>query len=148
MPSRTASSSIRASGAGQGAVFLPETADRRLAGAEGLRLGVISAHHDDAAVLVVIVQRALHEAADAAILHRDVSGRADEITLPEAPFDHRLVIVLEAQMEPLELGFFEAARANDANCDRVADLLQDHARENGQDLHRDAVAILVDRLND
>src|SRR2546423_3468153 len=133
------------SGAGQGAVFLPEAADRRFAGAEGLRLGVIPAHHDNAGVLVVVAYPALDQPADAAILHRDIAGRADQITLPQPAFGHRLVVVLKAQMDPFELGLFEPARADDANRDRVADLLQHHAREDGQDLHRDPVAIFVDR---
>ena len=51
-------------------------------------------------------------------------------------------------MDPFELGLFEPARADDANRDRVADLLQHHAREDGQDLHRDAVAVFVDQFDD
>src|SRR3954469_23199577 len=134
---------MSASAAGQGAVFLPEAADRRLAGTEGLRLGVIPAHHHDTGVLVVVAYPALDEPADAAVLHRDIPGSADQIALPEAPFGHRLVVVIEAQMDPFELGLFEPARADDANRDRVADLLQYHARKNSQDLHRDAVAVFV-----
>src|ERR1700730_15310372 len=130
---------ICASAAGQGAVFLPEAADRRFAGAEGLRLGVISAHHDNPGVLVVVAYTALDKPADAAILHRDIAGRADQIALPQPAFGHRLVVAVEAQMDPFELGFFEAARADDANRDRIADLLQHHAREDSQDLYRNAV---------
>src|SRR5215831_14614935 len=98
MPSRTARSSMSRSGAGQRAVFLPEAADRRLAGAERLRLGIVAAHHDDAAVLIVVTNGALHEAPDATVFHRDIPGRANQIALPQAPLGHRLVIVLETQM--------------------------------------------------
>src|SRR5215212_3906961 len=62
------SQSQKKSGAHHRAVFLPEAADRRLAGAEGLRLGLVAAHHHDAAALVIVLQCALHEAADAAVL--------------------------------------------------------------------------------
>src|SRR5271163_4622764 len=139
---------ICASAAGQRAVFLPEAADRRFAGTEGLRLGVIAAHHHDAGVLVVVAYPALDEAADAAVLHRDIAGGSDQIALPQPAFGHRLVIVLEAQMDPFELGLFEPARPDDANRDRIADLLQHYAREDGQDLYRDAVAVFVDRFDD
>src|SRR5580704_11488144 len=138
---------ISASAAGQGAVFLPEAADRRFAGTEGLRLGVIPAHHDNPGVLVVVAYSALDQPADAAILHRDIAGGSDQIALPEAPFGHHLVVILEAQMDPFELGLFEPARADDANRNRIADLLQHHAWEDGEDLHRNAVAIFVDRFD-
>src|SRR4051812_29312931 len=98
------------SGAGQGAVFLPEAADRRLAGAEGLRLGVVPAHHDNTAVLVIVVQRALHEAADAAILERDVAGRPDQIAMAQTALGHRLVIIGKTEMDPFELGAVDPAR--------------------------------------
>src|SRR5216683_7559811 len=137
----------RASVADQGAVLLPEAADRRLAGAKRLRLGVIAAHHHDTAVVVVEAQGALSKAADATVLHRDVPGGADQIALPQAPLGHRLVVVLEAQMDPVELGLFEAARPDHPNRNRIADLLQYHARKDRQDLHRDAVPIFVDRLD-
>src|SRR5215472_11395556 len=101
--------------ADQRAVLLPKTADRRLAGAEGLRLRVVAAHHHHAAVFVVEAQRALDKAADATILHRDVAGGPDQIALPQTPFGHRLVVVFEAQMYPVELGLFEAARPHHAN---------------------------------
>src|ERR1700693_2133918 len=116
-------------GAHQRAVFLPEAADRRLAGAEGLRLGVVSAHHHDAAVLVIVVERALHKAADAAILQCDIAGRADEIAVAQPALGHRLVIVGKAEMHPFELGAVDAARPQYPDGDRVADLLQHHARE-------------------
>src|SRR5258708_10678253 len=67
------------SGAGQGAVFFPEAADRRLAGPEILRLGVVAAHHHDATVVVIVLQRALHKAPDAAVFPRAFAGRADPI---------------------------------------------------------------------
>src|SRR5260221_10289437 len=127
-----------ASAAGRGALFLPEAADRRFAGTEGLRLGVIPAHHHTPGALVVVTYAALEEPADAAILHRDIAGRADQIALPQPAFGHCLVVVLKAQVDPFELGLFEPARADDANRNRIADLLQHHAREDGQDLHRDA----------
>src|ERR1700693_6052615 len=92
------------SGAGQRAVFLPEAADRRLARAEGLRLGVVPAHHHDAAVVVVVVERALDKAADAAILERDIPGRANQVALAQAALGHRLVVALEAEMDPFEIG--------------------------------------------
>src|SRR5260370_12341118 len=139
---------ICASAAGQGAVFLPEAADRRFAGAEGLRLGVVPAHHDNAGVLVVVAYPALDQPADAAILHRDIAGGSDQITLSQPAFCHRLLIVLETHIDPFELGLFQSARADDANRNRIADLLQHHPREDGRDLHRDAVAIFVNRSDD
>src|ERR1700756_3186493 len=123
--------------AGQRAVFLPEAADRSLAGAEGLRLGGVAAHHHDTAVFVIVVQRPLNKATDAPILHRDITGSADEIALAQPALGHRLVVVFKAQMDPFELGLLEPARADDANRDRIADLLQHHAREHSQDLNRD-----------
>src|SRR5580704_5107044 len=110
MPSRTMSSAML--DAGQRAVFLPEAADRRLAGAKVLRLGVVPAHHHDAAVVVVVLQRALHEAADAAIFHRDIAGGADQIALAQSALLHRLVIAVEAEMHPFELGALDPARAD------------------------------------
>src|SRR5712692_3271573 len=107
MPSRSAVSSIPVppgSDAGQRAVFLPEAADRRLAGAEILRLGVVPAHHHDAAVVVVVVERALDKPADAAVLERDIPGRADQVALAQPAFGHRLVVALEAEMHPFEVG--------------------------------------------
>src|SRR6516165_2700731 len=139
---------LRASAASQRAVFLPKAADRSLAGTEGLRLGIVAAHHDNTAVLVVVAQRALDKTADAAVLHRDIPRGADQIALPQAAFGHCLSVILEAEMDPFELGLLEPARADHPNRDRVADLLQYHAREDGQDLHRDAVAILVHRFDD
>src|SRR5271163_4560643 len=50
-------------------------------------------------------------------------------------------------MDPLELGLLEAARSDHTNGDRIANLLQYHARKDRQDLHRDAVAVLVDRFD-
>ena len=40
----------------------------------------------------------------------DVAGRTHQIALAQAAFGHRLVVVFEAQMDPVELGFFETAR--------------------------------------
>src|SRR6266481_7446893 len=134
--------------ADQSAVLLPETTDRRLAGAERLRGGVVATHHHDPAVVVVEAQSALDEAADATVLHRDVPGGADQITLPQPPFGHRLVVVLEAQMDPVELGLLDTTRPDHADRNRIADLLQYHARKDRQDLHRNAVPILVDGFDD
>src|SRR5205823_10073456 len=105
----------RPSGAGEGAVFLPEAADRCLAGAEGLRFSVVPAHHHDAAVVVVVLQRALHKAADAAVFERDIAGGADQIALAQPALGHRLVIALEAEMHPFELGPLDPAPADDAH---------------------------------
>src|SRR5213080_4816360 len=128
MPSRSAVSSMSCrleSSAGESAVFLPETADRRLAGAEGLRFGVVPAHHHHAAVLVVVLQRALHKAADAAVFERDIAGRADQVALAQPALGHRLVIALEAEMDPFQFGAIDPARADHTDRDRVADLLHD-----------------------
>src|SRR6266852_7278665 len=99
----------RKSGAGEGAVFLPEAADRRLAGAERLRLGVMPTHHHDAAVVVVVLQRALHKAADAAVFERDVARRADQIALAQPALCHRLVVALETEMHPFQFGALDPA---------------------------------------
>src|SRR6516165_9686014 len=118
----------RRSIADQRAIFLPETADRRFAGAERLRLGIVAAHHHHPAVVVVETQCALHKTADAAILHRDVAGGADEVALAQAPLGHYLIVVLEAQMDPVELGLVETARPDRPDRNRIADLLQYHVR--------------------
>src|SRR5438132_8179983 len=118
MPSRSAVLSMSCrleSSAGESAVFLPETADRRLAGAESLRFSVVPAHHHDAAVVVVVLQRALHKAADAAVFERDVAGWADQIALAQPALGHRLVVALEAEMHPFELGPLDPARADHAH---------------------------------
>src|SRR5690349_442956 len=110
-----------ASGAGQGAVFLPEAADRGLAGAKGLRLGIVSAHHHDTAVVVIVAYPALDQPADAAILHRDVACGADQIALPQPALRHGPVVVVKSDMNPFELGFLEPARADHPNGESVAD---------------------------
>src|SRR5437660_7089689 len=115
MLSRSAVSSMSCrpgSGAGEGAIFLPEAADRRLAGAESLRLGVVPAHHHDAAVVVIVLQRALHKAADAAVFERDIAGRTDQIALAQPALGHRLVITLEAEMHPLQFSALDPARSD------------------------------------
>src|SRR6202000_2884941 len=93
---------LPASSAGHGTVFLPEAADRRLAGAEGLRLRLVPAHHDDAALVVVVLQRALHKTADAGVFHRDIAGGADQIALAQPALLHRVVIGVKAEMHPVE----------------------------------------------
>src|ERR1043166_7381301 len=123
---RSARSSIwlsRGSGAHERAVFLPEAADRRLAGAESLRLCVMPAHHDDAGVVVIVLQGALYKAADAAILERDIAGGADEIAVAQAALGHRLAVIGKAEMDPVELRFVDPARPQYPDRDRVADLL-------------------------
>src|ERR1700752_1801002 len=74
LEARTASAERPASVSHHRPVLFPEAADRSLAGAERLRLSIITAHHDDACIVVVVAQRALHKSADAAIFHRDVAG--------------------------------------------------------------------------
>src|SRR6516225_2785193 len=51
-------------------------------------------------------------------------------------------------MDPVELGFFETTWMDRADRDRVADLLQNHVREDRKNLHRDAVTVFVDRFDD
>src|ERR1051325_4556699 len=125
MPCRSAASSIRldpASGAHDGAIFLPETAVSRLSGPEGLRLGPVPAHHTHAAALIVVLQGALHKAADAAVLQRDIAGRADQIALAQPALGHRIVIVVEAEMHPVELGLVDSARPDHPRRNRAAHL--------------------------
>ena len=47
---------------------------------------------------------------------------------------HRLVVVLEAEIGPQQLGLVAAARHDLARAQAVLDLLQDEAREDRQDL--------------
>jgi len=48
--------------------------------------------------------RTLHKATDRAVFHRHVAGRPDQIGLLQPPFGHRLVVVLEPEIDPLQFG--------------------------------------------
>src|SRR5262245_10560070 len=113
----------------QRAVVLPEAANGRLAGPEILRFRFVTAHHYDAGAVIVVLQCALHETTDAAVFHRDIAGGSNQVALAQPPFGHRLIVRVEAEMNPFKFGLVDAARTDDANRDRVAHLLQYHARE-------------------
>src|ERR1019366_6140352 len=119
----------------QPAIMLPEPADRRLTGWERLRFRLVPAHHDEARAVVVVMQRALHEPADAPILHRDIPRWADQIPLTQPAFGHRLVIRVEAEMDPFEFGLVDTAGPDHPYRDGVAHLLQHHAGEDSQNLN-------------
>src|SRR5690348_16828324 len=87
----------------QRAVVFPEATDRCFAGPEVLRLSFMAAHHNQAGAIIVVLQCALHETADAAILHGDIARCADQIALTQSPFGHRLVVRVETKMDPLKL---------------------------------------------
>src|SRR5512145_981995 len=69
-------------------VRLPKAAHRSLGGARLLRLGALAAHVDHRHLVPRRRDSALHEAADAAVLHRDVAGRPDQVGLLEAATLH------------------------------------------------------------
>ena len=104
------------------------------------------AHLDDRAFVLGPRDRALDEAADRAILHRDIAGRPDQIGLLQSPFGHHRIVVLEADIGPLQFGLVRPFRQDQPHGDRIVDLLQDEIGKDAEDLQCDAVADLVDRL--
>src|SRR6266849_6036360 len=72
-------------------VGLPEPAHRGLGGARLLRLGALAAHVDHGQLVARRRDSALHEAAHAAVLHRDVAGGPDQVRLLHAAALHEAV---------------------------------------------------------
>ena len=141
-------SSSMPSFAHQRAVLLPEAADRRLAGAERLRFRVVAAHHDHAA------RRRRCIAARAARSRRRSRPpsrciRAAPIRLPCR--SRRSVIAsssCRSRDGSIPVRYLSTpARPDHPHRDGVAHLLQHHAGEHRQDLHRHAVAVFIDRLH-
>src|SRR5438477_5841735 len=85
------------------AIRLPEPAHRRFGRTRLLRLRLFPAHVDDRDLVRRRRGTALHEAADAAVLHRDVARGTDEVRLLEPAPLHRRVVVREAEVRPVEL---------------------------------------------
>src|SRR5918995_4487704 len=81
-------------------ICLPEAAHRGFGGARRLAIRRAAAHLDDRDLLAGRRGAALHETADAAILHRDEAGRADQVLLLQAPPVHFRRVVLEAEVGP------------------------------------------------
>ena len=103
------------------------------------------AHLDHRAFVLGAGDRALDEAADRAVLHRHIAGRADQVGLLQPALGHRRIVVLEPDIGPLQFGLVRPFRQYQTQRDRIVDLLQDEIREDAEDLQRDAVADLVDR---
>ena len=125
------------------AIGLPETAHRGLGGARVLRLRAFAAHVHHGELVARGGGAALHEAAHAAVLHRDITGRAHEIELLEPPAMHLGRVVGEAEVRPVQLHRVRTLGQDLADGQAVLDLLQDEVREHGQDLQLDPVAVLV-----
>src|SRR5207248_9149724 len=87
---------------------------------------------------------ALHEAGGGAVFHRDVAGGPDEIRLQEAPAQHLRVVVGEAEERPVQLRAVDPLRHHLARGERVPDLVQHEAGEEGKNLDRNVVAQLID----
>ena len=83
---------------------------------------------------------------DAAVLHRDVAGGADQVGLLEAAAPHVGGVVGEAEVGPVQLHAPHALRHHLPHRQAVVDLLEHEAGEHGEDLQLDAVAPLVHRV--
>src|SRR5438105_14148870 len=71
------------------AIRFPEAPDRGFGRPRLLRVRVLATHVDDRQLVPRRGGAALHEAADAAVLHRDVARGADEIRLLQPAPLHR-----------------------------------------------------------
>src|SRR6266446_5592040 len=107
------------------------------------RFRAFAAHVDDGDLVAGGGRAPLHEAADAAILHGDVAGGADQVGLAQPPLPHLRVVAGEADVLPVQLHRLHASRQNLAHGERVLHLLDDEVREHGQDLQLDAIVELV-----
>src|SRR5579883_28269 len=128
------------------AIALPEPAHGRFADPALLRRGAVAAHLDHRFPVGRTTDAALHEAGRGAVLHRDQAGRPDQVRLAQAQLGHLLVVALEAEAGPSELGAIESLRHHPAHREAVPDLLQHESREDRENLQPDAVAELVDAL--
>src|SRR5690242_6807274 len=85
------------------AIRLPEPPHRGLGGPGLLRLRPLAPHVDHRHLVPRGGDAALDEAPDAAVLHGDVAGGPDQVGLLEAPAPHRLVVVGEPEVGPVQL---------------------------------------------
>src|SRR5262249_6150992 len=106
-------------------IDLPEAAHRRLGRARVLRLDAFATHVDDGERVGSCDGAALHEAADAAVLHGHVSRGPDQVRLLQAPALHLAVVVGEPEVRPVQLHRIGALRENLTDRETVLDLLQD-----------------------
>src|SRR3954471_5380793 len=113
---------------------LPQPAHRSLGDAGVAGADDVAAHLDYGRALARGGDATLHEAGGGTVLHRDVARRADEVRLQEAPAKHRFVVVGETEQRPVQLGAVDALRHHLPRGERVADLVQDEAGEERQDL--------------
>src|SRR6267378_648402 len=128
------------------AVLLPQPAHRGFGDARLVRLDRAPAHLDHRRLRRSALHAALHESGRGAVLQRNVSCRADEVRLPHAQLVHLRVVRRVAEAGPHELGAAYSLRQHLSHGEAVHDLLQYEPRKHGEDLQRDTVADLVDRL--
>src|SRR5207245_2669509 len=81
----SAGAAARASAPQVAAVPLPEPAHGGFGRARVHRLRALAAHVDDRELVARGGRAALHEATDAAVLHRDVAGGPDQVGLAQPP---------------------------------------------------------------
>src|SRR5215813_6864244 len=128
------------------AIGLPEATHRRLGDAVVVGGDARAAHLHDRKQIGGRSDRALHEAGRRAILHRNISGRADQVGFPQATLGHVRVVGGEAEAGPHQLGLVEALRTQAPHRQAVAGLLQHEGRKHGENLQPDPVPELVDGL--
>src|SRR3984893_18156737 len=128
------------------AIRLPEPAHRGFGGPRLLRLRALAPHVDHRHLISRRGDASLDETPDAAVLHGDVAGGADQVGLLEAAAAHVVGVVGEAEVGPVQLHAPHALRHHLPHRQAVVDLLEHEAGEHGEDLQLDPVAPLVHRV--